>query len=107
MANVNATTGHEPDYIEDEDLLSLDEMRGAMKDIIKGKKTLNQQATVAGCLQEMDILKQKLDNCYEKLSRMTALYQTLSNEFTQFKQQRALELNMKVNGGSTTPEDMG
>lgn len=63
------------------------------------------KATLDGCLRELDIVKQKLDNCYEKLARMTGLYGTLQNQFQQFEMQRARELTLKVAGGSTTPSD--
>lgn len=59
------------------------------------------KATLDGVLLEFDIVKQKLDNCYEKLSRMTALYQELQNQFQMFQAQRVVELNNMVNHGPT------
>lgn len=103
---IGATVGKEPDHIEDGDLKSLDEMRGAMKDMHKAKLSLNQQATVEGVQSEIVVVKQQLEMAHEQMRTLISIYQTLQNEFTQFQQQRILELNVRVNGGSTTPEDM-
>ena len=102
---IGATKGKEPDWIADDETMSLNEMRGAMKDMHKAKLSLNQKATVESCLVEIDITKQKMENLHEQMRRLIGMYQTLQDEFTQYKQQRVMELNMKVNGGSTSPED--
>ena len=102
---IGATAGKEPDYIEDGDLKSLDEMRGAMKDLHKAKLSLNEKATVEGVQTEIVVVKQQLEMTHEQLRRLIGMYQTLQNEFTQYKQQRIAELQMKVNNGSTSFED--
>lgn len=61
----------------------------------------NEKATVEGCLQEMEILKQKMEHLYERLDKLIGLYGTLQNQFIVFQQQRVAELNVKVNGGPT------
>ena len=103
--SIGATEGKGPDYVTDGDLKSLDEMRGAMKDLHKAKLSLNQQATVEGVQTEIVIVKQQLEMTHEQLRRLIGMYQTLQNEFTQYKEQRIKELTMRVNGGSTTPGD--
>jgi len=103
--SIGATAGKEPDYIEDGDLKSLDEMRGAMKDLHKAKLSLVEKATVEGVMSEIVVVKQQLEMTHEQLRRLIGMYQTLQNEFNQYKQQRILQLHMKVNHGSTSPED--
>lgn len=102
---IGATVGKEPDHIEDGDLKSPEEMRGAMKDIISAKLSLNEKATVQGVQTEITVLKQQLEMTHEQIRRLIGMYQTLQNEFTAFKEQRVRELTMRVNGGSTTPGD--
>lgn len=102
---IGATTGKEPDHVEDGDLKTLDELRGAMKDMHKAKLSLNQKATVEGCLVEVAVVKQQLEMTHEQIRRLIGMYQTLASEFEQYRQQRIKELNVRVNGGSTTPED--
>ena len=63
------------------------------------------KATLDGVLQEMDIVKQKLEHCYEKLSRMTGLYQTMRGEVEQLRTQYALLANLRVNHGPTVRGD--
>ena len=104
---IGATTGKEPDYIEDGDLKTLDELRGAWKDMHKAKLSLNQKATVEGVLTELGVVRQQLEMTHEQLRRLIGMYQTLQAEFDQYKMQRVKELNVRVNGGSTTPEDHG
>lgn len=103
---IGATEGKEPDFIQDIDLLSLDEMRGAMKDLHKAKLSLNQKASVEGVMAEIQVLKQQLEMTHEQMRRLIGMYSTLRGEFDQFQQQRIQELNVRVNGGSTTPEDI-
>ena len=103
---IGATSGKEPDYIEDGDLKTLDELRGAMKDIHKAKMSLNQKATVEGCLTEISVLKQQLEMTHEQMRRLIGMYGTLRDQFAQFQEQRIKELNVRVNGGSTTAEDI-
>lgn len=102
---IGATTGKEPDHIEDGDLKSLDEMRGAMRDLHKAKLSLNERATVEGVATEIQVLKQQLEMTHEQMRRLIGMYATLSDQFVQFQQQRHIELNSWVAGGSTTPED--
>ena len=102
---IGATAGKTPDYVEDGDLKSLDEMRGAMKDLHKAKLSLNEKATVEGVQTEIVVVKQQLEMTHEQLRRLIGMYQTLQNEFDQYKDQRVRELTMRVNGGSTTPGD--
>lgn len=102
---IGATEGKEPDYIADGDLKSMDEMRGAMKDLHKAKLSLNERATVEGVQTEITILKQQLEMTHEQMRRLIGMYATLRSEFDQIKQQRIIELNSWVAGGSTTPED--
>ena len=102
---IGATTEKEPDYIQDEDLRTPDQLRGDMKNIHKAKLSLNEKATVQACLVEMDVMRQKHEMVHEQLRRVIGMIQTLQGEFNQYKQQRIVELNMKVNGGSTSRED--
>ena len=102
---VGATAGKEPDHIQDEDLKSLDELRGAMKDMHKAKLSLNEKATVDGVQTEIGVLKQQLEMTHEQMRRLIGMYTTLRDEFDQFKRQRLIELNSWVATGSTTPED--
>lgn len=103
---IGATSGKEPDHIHDEDLKSPDELRGAMKQIADAKKTMGQLATIQGVQTEIQVLKQQLEMTHEQMRSLIAIYQTLRDQFDQFQAQRLLELNVRVNGGSTTPEDM-
>ena len=105
MSNVGATTGKEPDYIEDEDLATLDELRGDMKAINKARMSMAEKATVVGIRKEMQEVKRQLSEISEQNNRLVNLYQIVRNELDQLKQQRAIELTMRVNNGSTTPED--
>jgi hypothetical protein len=104
---IGSTTNKEPAIIDDKDIemLSLDDMRGAYKDMHKAKMSLNQQASVEGVMTEIEVLKQQMEMTHEQLRRLIGMYGTLSGEFEQYKQQRVAELQMKVNGGSTTFED--
>lgn len=102
---IGATTGKEPDYVEDGDLKSLAEMRGAYKDMQKARLSLNQKATVEGVMVELQVVRQQLDMTHEQMRRLIGMYQTLQAEFDQYKEQRIKELNVRINGGSTTPED--
>jgi len=102
---IGATVGKEPDYTEDEDVKTLDELRGVMKDIDKAKLSMGDKATVQGCATEIEVMKQQNEMTHEQMRRLIGMYQTLANEFKEFKSQRVKELNFKVNGGSTTPED--
>ena len=99
---------------KDADMKTIDELRGVAKSMQKGYKnlhqaklSLNEKATVQGCLTEMDVMRQKMEMLHEQMRRLIGMYQTLDGEFTQFKQQRVLELNVRVNGGSTTASDYG
>ena len=102
---IGATSGKEPDHIVDEDLRTPDQLRGDMKAINSAKMSLNEKASVEGVMTEISVVKQKLEMTHEQLRRLIGMYQTLQNEFDQYKQQRIVELNMKVNNGSTSPED--
>lgn len=102
---IGATEGKEPDHYQDEDLRSPDQLRGDMRDIHKARMSLNEKATVEGVMTEISVVKQQLEMTHEQMRRLIGMYQTLQAEFDQYKQQRVVELNMKVNGGSTTPGD--
>lgn len=103
---IGATTGKEPDHVDDEDLLSLDEMRGAMKEFNAAALTRVEKATVQGCLDELEKVKMMMAEIVEQNNRLVGLYGTMKNEFAQFQQQRIKELTVRVNTGSTTPEDV-
>jgi hypothetical protein len=103
--SIGATTGDKPDYVDDQDLKTLDELRGAMKDMDEARLSIGEKATVKGVMANQEVLRQQLAMTHEQLRRLTGMYATLQAEFTQFKQQRIRELNVRVNGGSTTPED--
>lgn len=92
----------EPDDFTDIELLSLDQMRGAMKDLKQAKLSLAEKASVEGVMSEIRVVKQQLEMTHEQLRRLIGMYQTLSADFAQYKQQRIAELQMKVNNGSTT-----
>ena len=102
---MQATTGKEPDFIQDEDLRTPDQLRGDMKRINEAKLSLAEKATVQGVLTEMSVVKQQLEMTHEQLRRLIGMYQTLQNEFTEHKEQRIKELNVRINHGSTTVED--
>jgi hypothetical protein len=103
---IGATTGKEPDHIEDGDLKTLDELRGAMKDLHKAKLSLNEKATVEGCMVELDVMKQRFEMQGEQINRLIGMYSTLRGEFDQYQKQRVIELqSWLATGGSTTPED--
>lgn len=99
---IGATTGKEPDYIADEDLRTMDELRGDMKTINAAKLSLAEKATVEGVRAEITVIKQQLETTHEQMRRLIGMYSTLKGEFEVFQKQRILELNMKVNNGSTT-----
>ena len=104
---IGSTSGKEPNHIADEDLKTLDELRGAMKDLHKAKLSLNEKATVEGCMVELDVMKQRFTMQGEQINRLIGMYATLRNEFDQFQKQRVIELqSWLAKGGSTTPEDM-
>lgn len=108
MSSFGSTEGKEPGHISDEDIqaLSLDDMRGAYKDMHKAKLSLNEKATVEGVLVELSVVKQQIEMQAEQMNRLIGMYQTLSIEFEQYKQQRVVELqSWLAGGGSTTPED--
>lgn len=103
--SIGATTGKEPDAINDEDLRTPEQLRGDMKAINEARLSLREKGTVAGVQAEISVLKQQLEMTHEQLRRLIGMYSTLQQQFDQFQQQRLLELNMKVNHGSTSPED--
>jgi len=103
---IGATTGDEPDYIDDADLKTLDELRGEMKTISAAKLTMGEKATVQGLLTEIQVLKQQMEMTHEQMRRLIGMYSTMRDEFNQFQAQRVKELNVRVNHGSTTPEDI-
>jgi len=105
MNNMQATTGTTPDYVQDEDLRTPDQLRGDMKAINNAKLSLREKATVEGVRTEISVIKQQLEMTHEQLRRLIGMYQTLQNEFTQYKEQRIKELNVRINHGSTTVED--
>lgn len=105
--SIGATEGKEPDHISDEDIsaLTLDDMRGAYKDMHKAKLSLNEKATVEGVMTEIQVLKQQMEMTHEQMRRLIGMYGTLKEQFDSFQAQRVIELQSWVAGGSTTPED--
>lgn len=87
------------------DMRTPEQLRGDMKDIHKARLSLREKATVQGITSEIEVLKQQLEMTHEQMRRLIGMYQTLTEEFKQFKDQRIRELQMKVNCGSTSPED--
>jgi hypothetical protein len=107
MGSIGATTGDKPDYVQDEDLKSADELRGALEKLDTARLSLNEKATVNGVRADQQILRQQLEMTHEQLRRLIGMYQTLRAEFDQFQAQRVIELqSWLATGGSTTPEDM-
>ena len=104
MTNISTTEGKEPDYIQDEDLRTPDQLRGDMKDIIKAKMSLNEKATVEGLRTEVELVKSQLESAHEQMRRLIGMYATLTDEFKVFREQRIKDLNVRVNTGSSTPE---
>ena len=90
---------------QDEDLRTPDQLRGDMKQIADAKKTMGELATINGIRQEITVLKQQMETTHEQMRRLIGMYQTLTGQFEQFQEQRIKELNVRVNHGSTTPED--
>jgi hypothetical protein len=105
MTNIGATEGKELDHIADEDLRTPDQLRGDMRAIHKAKLSLNEKATVEGVQTEIVVVKQQMAMLHEQMRTLMGIYQTLQNEFTEYKQQRVIELQSWVAGGGTTPED--
>jgi hypothetical protein len=106
MSNIGATTGDKPDFVADEDLKTLDELRGAMKDLDTARLSVCEKATIEGVMVNQDVLRQQLEMTHEQLRRLIGMYQTLSGEFEQYRAQRVIELqSWLAKGGSTTPED--
>jgi hypothetical protein len=103
--SIGNTTGKEPDPIMDEDLKSPEELRGAMKDLIDASLSVGEKATVKGIAEEIEVIKLRLADVIEQSQAAVNLAVTLQRQFQQFEAQRAKELNLKVRGGSTTPED--
>jgi len=104
---IGATDGKEPDAINDADLRTLEQLRGDMREIHAARLSLREKGTVAGVMAELSVVKQQLEMTHEQLRRLIGMYQTLQLEFTTFQRQRIKELTVRVNGGSTTPEDAG
>jgi len=102
---MQSTTGKEPDFIQDEDLRTPDQLRGDMKAINQARLSLREKATVEGVRTEIEVLKQQMEMTHEQMRRLIGMYGTLRDQFDQFQKQRVIELNMKVNHGSTSPED--
>ena len=103
--SIGTTTGKEPDFILDEDLRTPDQLRGDMKAINQARLSLREKGTVEGVRTEIGVLKQQLEMTHEQMRRLIGMYGTLRDQFDQFQKQRVIELNMKVNHGSTSPED--
>jgi hypothetical protein len=105
MSSFGSSTGNEPDPIMDEDLKSLDELRAGWKDMKAAADSLGNAATIEGVFQELNVVKQQLEMTHEQMRRLIGMYQTLAEAFKGFEEQRLRELQLKVAGGSTTPED--
>ncbi len=106
MGSIGATTGDKPDFVQDEDLKTVEELRGALERLDTARLSLNEKATVNGVRADQQILRQQLEMTHEQLKHLIGLYGTLRAEFDQFQSQRVIELqSWLANGGSTTPED--
>lgn len=97
----------------DADMRTLEELRGIATKMEKGyenlheaKLSLNEKATVEGIMVELDVMRQRSKQQAEQMNRLIGMYGTLQAEFTQYKEQRIRELNVRVNCGSTSPEDL-
>lgn len=80
-------------------------VESAQAAIQRAQKNVGEVATVAGLQQEFEIVKQKLELCYEKLNRMTGLYATLQGQYEQLHRLWVASLNLKVNHGPTDGTD--
>lgn len=103
--SIGATSGKEPDHIDDGDLRTPEQLRGDMKAINKARLSLREKGTVDGVLTSLEVVKQQLEMTHEQMRRLIGMYTTLSDEFKQFREQRVRELNLRVNGGPTAPDD--
>lgn len=104
--SIGATVGKEPDHIDDGDLRTPEQLRGDMKAIHDARMSLREKATVEGCMTEISVLKQQLEMTHEQMRRLIGMYQTLQGQFDEYQKQRIHELNVRVNGGPTTAEDI-
>lgn len=104
--SIGSTSGKEPDHVEDGDLRTPEQLRGDMREINKAKMSLVEKATVEGVMAEIQALKQQLEMTHEQMRSLIHLYGTIRAEFDQFNEQRLKELTVRINAGSTTPEDM-
>ena len=103
---IGATTGDKPDHVQDEDLKTLEELRGFSARLDTARLSLNEKGTIQGVMKNQDVLRQQLEMTHEQLKRLIGCYMTLRDEFDQFKAQRIIELqSWLANGGSTSPED--
>lgn len=75
-----------PDYLSPEEMEAL---------------TKVERATVQGCMNEMQVLKQKMEHLYDRLDKLIALYGTMQTQFQDFQEQRIKELTLRVGGGPT------
>lgn len=83
------------------------ELRNSMRTIASAKATMGELATIEGLKAEMVVLREMVDTMTEQHNKMIGLVQTMQSQFTQFQQQRAIELqSWLATGGSTTPEDV-
>lgn len=89
----------------EEDRKTEAELRGQMRDIAKAKSTMGELATIKGLHEEMVVLRSLVDDMAAQHNKIIGLISTVQNEFSQFREQRATELQSWVAGGSTTPED--
>jgi hypothetical protein len=67
----------------------------------------SKSATVEGVHQMLQVQAQQIETIRQDVAGLHMAYKTLREEFSQFQAARHRELSMKVNGGSTTPEDDG
>ena len=89
----------------EEDRKTEAELRGEMQDIARARSTMGELATIKGIREEMTIIRDLVEDMTEQHNKIVGLYSTMRSEFDQYKQQRAIELQSWVAGGSTTPED--
>lgn len=100
------------------DPLTEDELRGAVSTLAEKQADMNKgldimakregqirhDATVQGLIDEVNMLKAMTAETNENNNKLIGLYQTLRNEFDQFRALHAAQMSMKLGGGPTNRE---
>lgn len=102
---------HKDEQIEDrgppaEMRMTKEELQGAVANVREAGFDLGKAVTIKGCLERIRVLEGLVDDMAEQHNRIIGLIGTMRNEFDTFQRQRVAELQVRVAGGSTTPEDM-